>query len=215
MREAIRLKVRRFLFTAAIVALLCSACLIGGYLVASRQLGGRPIDMLRNVGSSVAPARTVKQALEVLRGEEMACLVTEKIVTQVVAEKNDSEVLLGRRQGVLIAVVELYYGVDLTPEAIQIRNGALCVRVPEPKEICFSVNLGTLRSITKRSVLVYVRDWWMDRDLEAELRAQFHAAATDFLRKQALIRDLLNHLVHTDLPFLSLERNEGVSTALA
>lgn len=53
------------------------------------------------------------RALEVLRREPLRFLVTDRLAAQIVVESGTNSLVLGRREGYLIAKVSLYYGVDL------------------------------------------------------------------------------------------------------
>ena len=55
----------------------------------------------------------VSSALEILHSDQLTFLVTEKIVTQVVVNIDNSHWLTGTDKALLYTVVTMYYGVDL------------------------------------------------------------------------------------------------------
>lgn len=149
--------------------------------------------LLRSVGAPVVRWREAQQTtLKLLRDESLMFLVTDRLVTQVIVELDESNLLLGRRQGFLIGTARLYYGVDLqklNDSCFQKDGGRLIVNVPEPQELDFSVDLNSLRFISKRSGLMVVADWLMGRDLDSELRGKFEASAMLFLKENKLLPD--------------------------
>ena len=131
-----------------------------------------------------------RRALEILRREELRFLVTHRVAAQVVVESDEGSLLLGRREGCRIAKVALHYGVDLarlTEESVVREGGGIVVTVPDPEELDFAVDLDSLRYLSRRSGLQVAADWLLDRDQEAELRAQFREAARLYLREEGLL----------------------------
>ena len=146
-------------------------------------------------------------ALTALRNEELAFLVTDRVVTQVVVERREHSFLLGEGEGYIIGLVRFHYGVNLvslSEEAIQRDGDSLLVTVPEPRELDFSVDLRTLRYITKRSGLLAIRDWVTGANTRRELREAFHEAAQGFVRKEGLAptREALVHRLNRYAPVL-------------
>lgn len=130
------------------------------------------------------------RTLTVLKSEPLAFLVTDRVVAQVVISSREHSVLLGQREGYLIATVRLYYGVDMagiTPSSLRREHGMLVVTVPEPRELDFAVDLDSFRFLSKRNATMAIRDWVEGRDLEAELRTRFKAEALAFMSAQQLI----------------------------
>lgn len=130
------------------------------------------------------------RALDMLRREPLRFLVTDRVVAQVVVESRGNSLVLGRREGYLIAEVSLYFGVDLgklSREDVARDGTRLVVAVPEPEELDFAVDLDSMRYLAKRSGLQVAADWLLDRDQEAELRSRFRAAARDYLRDERLL----------------------------
>lgn len=141
---------------------------------------------------SPRPARLpiATRTLTLLRSEALAFLVTDRLVTQIAVSSREHSVLLGCREGYLVATVRLYHGLDLaalTPADIRREGERVVVRVPAPRELDFAVDPGSIRIIQKRSGPVVVADWLGGRDLEAELRARLHEDALSFLRAHDLI----------------------------
>ena len=146
-------------------------------------------------------------ALTALRNEELTFLVTDRVVTQVVVERHEHSLLLGEGKGYIIGLVRFHFGLDLASlpkEAIQRDGDTLVVTVPEPKELDFSVDLRTLRYITKRSGLLAIRDWMTGANTRRELREAFHDAAQSFVRKEGLAptREALVHRLNRYAPVL-------------
>jgi hypothetical protein len=130
------------------------------------------------------------RAIEILQREQLRFLVTDRVVAQVVVESDGNSPALGRREGYLIAKVALYFGVDFgkLPKENVVRDGMrVVVTIPEPEELDFSVDLDSIRYLTKRSGLQAATDWLLDRDQKAELRAQLKTAAHSYLRAEELL----------------------------
>lgn len=147
------------------------------------------------VGQTVRRAfagRHAEQAtLTLLRSEELSFLVTDRLVSQIAVQTSDSSPLLGQREGVLIATVRMYYGLDLRKIAAAdiTREGKdrLVVRLPDPQMLDFSVDPSSFTYITKRSGLNVIRDYVMDKDIEAELRTKLQPHAARFFADQRLL----------------------------
>ncbi|MFP4169266.1 MAG: DUF4230 domain-containing protein [Desulfonatronovibrionaceae bacterium] len=146
---------------------------------------------LYSVTKSLFAWRQVQdQALQVLQREELLFLVTDRVVTQVVVESHESSLLLGSREGYLVAKAKLYYGVDLSKlskDRISREGTRMVITIPEPEELDFTVEIDSIRYLTKRSRLQTLKDWALDRDQEAELRSQFKEATYSYLREEDLI----------------------------
>ncbi len=155
------------------------------------------------VKSLVAWPEVQRQTLEVLQREQLSFLVTDRIVTQTVVESEENNLLLGKREGYMIAKVTLYYGVDLskiTANDISREDRRIFITIPQPEELTFSVDLDTVRYFTKRSGLQVLTDWATDRDQKAELRSLFKGATYHFLRQEDLLpqrEDIVSRLNHS------------------
>jgi hypothetical protein len=128
--------------------------------------------------------------IEVIRSEELSFLVTDRLVTKVVAESKENNAFLGKREGYLICTVRVYYGIDLKSlpaDAVQVRDGSILVTLPEPKELDFSADLDTARFLCKRSGLIVLRDFLQDLNFQRELEQQLHRAALEMLRDEKLL----------------------------
>ena len=136
-----------------------------------------------------APAPTVTAALQALQRDELAFLVTDRVVTTLVVDSREHGAFLGASEAYLIATVTLYYGADLKQltEADARREGdRLVVAVPEPVELEFAVDLGSLRTLTKRTGLMVLRDWIQGIDTERALYAILHDNAARTLERHGL-----------------------------
>ncbi|MFO8056963.1 MAG: DUF4230 domain-containing protein, partial [bacterium] len=142
------------------------------------------------IKSLVAWQQVQEQTLEVLHREQLNFLVTDRIVTQTIVESEENNLFLGKRHGYMIAKVSLYYGVDLgkvSREDISREGTQIFISIPDPEELTFSVDLESMRYLTKRSGLQVLTDWAMDRNQKAELRSQFKGATYHFLRQEDLL----------------------------
>ena len=128
-------------------------------------------------------------ALEVLRREPLAFLVTERVITQVVFEVHEGNLLVGYGDGYLFGKVELLYGVDLEqldPNAIVLTGDTLHVRVPEPKLLRYVPDLLSLRFIQKRTALLAVFDQLRGNDRFQTALNSLAAEAEKFARDNRL-----------------------------
>ena len=135
--------------------------------------------------------RVERATLTVLRSEELTFLATDRLVSQISVEITENSPLLGIREGVLIATVRLYYGVDLRrlgPASVgRAGRDRLVVRLPDPEPLDFAVDPSSFKYITKRSGLNVIRDFALNKDLEAELRTRLQPFAMQFFREQGLL----------------------------
>ncbi len=146
------------------------------------------------------PTVSTRAALEILKSAPILFLATDRITTSIVVESVESSLLLGKREGYLIARVTMYYGADLQklgPDAIKISGDVITVTLPDPQELDFAVELNSMRFLSKRSGWIAIRDWVQTLDIQAELREQLHQAAQEALHKDGLIpsrEDLVRRL---------------------
>ena len=150
----------------------------------------------------------LRQTLKVLRSQELAFLVTDRIVTQVVVEQRESNPWLGSSERFLVGVVRYYFGVDLASlkgDALRREGDAVVVTLPEPRELDLGVDMESVRVISKRSGLIAIRDWAAGTDHDQELRSEFAAAARRFLKHEGLIpsRESLVRRLQSFAPALS------------
>jgi hypothetical protein len=134
-------------------------------------------------------ARTEKTVLTILKSENLSFLVTDKLTSQICVEISENSPLLGKREGILIGTVTMYWGIDLTkinPSLIK-NQGGIVVTLPEPQELDFSMDPSSLKYITKRSGLNVIADYVMARDIEKELREQMKESALKFFKDKNLI----------------------------
>jgi len=134
--------------------------------------------------------RTEKAVLSILKSEDLSFLVTDKLTSQICVEISENSPLFGKREGILIGTVTMYWGIDLSkisPSSIKKENSGIVITLPEPRELDFSVDLSSLKYITKRSGLNVIADFVMDRDIEKELREQMKESALKFFQDKKLI----------------------------
>lgn len=135
----------------------------------------------------------VEMTLSILKSEPMNFLVTRRLCTTVVLDKEENSVWLGSRRGLLIADVELLYGFDLSKldkTAIRVEGNKLIVKLPPPELLRTVVEPGTMRYFTKQSNLSLLADKITNQDLRDELNREFtRAARLDFERKALIPSD--------------------------
>ena len=146
---------------------------------------------VRAARAFLARERVERATLTILRSEELTFLATDRLVSQISVEITENSPLLGIREGVLIATVRLYYGIDLRrlgPASVS-RAGRdrLVVRLPDPEPLDFAVDPASFKYITKRSGLNVIRDFALNKDLEAELRTRLQPHAMRFFTEQGLL----------------------------
>ncbi len=149
--------------------------------------------------------------LSVLRSESMNFLVTRRLFSTVVLEKDDHSLLFGERRGLLVADVEQFYGFDLrklTRDQVRREGDRLIIRLPEPELLGSSVDLAGMRTFTRQSGLSLIRDKWSGRDLEEELRREFARGATQYFADRKLIpsrSEMIETLNRWAVPLLSAQ----------
>jgi hypothetical protein len=163
--------------------------------------------------------RHAEQAtLTLLRSEELAFLVTDRLVSQIAVKTSDSSPILGQREGVLIATVRMYYGLDLRKlDAASITRAGkdrVVVRLPDPEMLDFAVDPSSFTYITKRSGLNVIRDYVMDKDIEAELRVKLRPHAVRFFADQRLLPTRARIVQRLQGYLAPLERETGMQIEL-
>jgi len=117
----------------------------------------------------------MRTVLDILRSESVQLLVTDRLVEQVYLELNDNTVLLGRREGLLTAIVRVYCGIDvghITPADIDLRSIPITVRLPEPKLIEIAVDMKSIRLTSKITALNLIADYIQNRSMREQLTRQ-------------------------------------------
>ncbi len=133
--------------------------------------------------------RTEKSILSILKSKDLSFLVTDKLTSQICVEISENNPLLGKREGILIGTVTMYWGIDLAkiiPSSIIINKEEIIIPLPKPSELDFSIDPSSLKYITKRSGLNAIADYVMNRDLEKELRDQMKQSAIKFFNDHKL-----------------------------
>lgn len=131
-----------------------------------------------------------KATLSVLKSDNLSFLVTDRIVSQIAVEISNNSPLLGKREGILIATVTMYYGVDLQQldnSSLSREENTLVITIPQPSELDFSVDLNSIKYITKRSGLNTLADFFSSNDMKEELRQGIHQQALTFMTEQKMI----------------------------
>lgn len=161
----------------------------------------------KTVSNVFAYERIEKSILTLLKSENLSFLVTNKLTTQVVVEITDNSPILGKREGILIGTVSMYYGMDLKeiePYSVKRDNNVLAIKLPSPKELDFSVDPASFKYITKRSGLNVIADYVMSKDIESELRTSMKKNAEKFFTEHNMFptrKSIINQLNNYFGPF--------------
>ncbi|MCD6400002.1 DUF4230 domain-containing protein [candidate division WOR-3 bacterium] len=132
-----------------------------------------------------------KALITILRSEDLSFLVTNRLVTQLVVQKKESNPFLGTKEGYLIAKVKLYYGVDLnklTEDSIEVTKNNIIIHMPASEVLDFAVDLPSVRFITKKSVLMKIADKVKGNpDLRKELEEMLYNETVFFFKNEKLL----------------------------
>lgn len=132
----------------------------------------------------------VTSALEILHSDQLTFLVTEKIVTQVVVNIDNSHWLTGTDKALLYTVVTMYYGVDLekiSETNITQSGDSIFIDIPDPEFLDMSVDLNNLQIYESRSGLTRLKDIIMSDNKTIELLGEFENAARILAQEQDMI----------------------------
>lgn len=161
-----------------LLLLLVLAAAGGGFYLAFRLFAPASFETKRSL------------TLTILRSEDLQFLVTRRLASTVVLEKRENSVILGDRQGLLLADVEIYYGFDLTKieaSALSRAGDRVAVRLPEPEALTTTVKLDSMRFFSKQSGLSKLVDIVKSQDIEDELRQEFAAAAEAYFAARGMM----------------------------
>lgn len=134
--------------------------------------------------------RTERSVIEVLRTEELMFLVTTRVTTLACVEIHENDAILGSREGLLLATVRIYYGIDfqaLSEDSVIRTDGCVTIRMPDPSILDLSTDLSTVRFFDKRSGLQVISDIVTGRDQEAELLGMLDSTASRWAAEQGLL----------------------------
>ena len=138
-----------------------------------------------------SPSRQ-SSALTVLQSMDLEFLATNKVASSIVVEQRSGNFLLGYREGYLVADCTLYFGIDLR-EAVEepgiIPGGKSVIILPEPKALDFSVDMDSVRFLTRQSGLMLVADALQDNDAKAALLRQLQVEAIEYLQDREMLPD--------------------------
>jgi len=132
----------------------------------------------------------MRTVLEILRSEAVQLLITDRLVEQVYLELNDNTLLLGRREGLLTAIVRVYYGVDvgrITPADIDLQSIPVVVRLPEPELIEIAVDMKSIRLTSKITALNLIADYIQNRSMREQLTRQIQDRAVVQVRERGVL----------------------------
>jgi hypothetical protein len=137
-----------------------------------------------------APVRNERSVMQILKSEEMGFLVTQRVTTLVLVELDENSLLLGNREGILIATVRYYFGMDLeklTEDSLVRSGDTLVVSMPDPEILDLSPDLATLRLWDKRSGLVVLGDLLTGYDQDMELLGMLDSSARAYADSEQLV----------------------------
>jgi len=172
-------------FLAVVVVVLAILLFVGHFV--PDFIPNIPLPRLNLSGQDV-----IRQTMQLLRGEYLKFLVTRKLSTHVVLEKDAGNWLLGHDSRLLVAKVDLYWGMDLAKigqEAISATLDGVIVTLPEPEVLECAVDFGSARTWRRRSGI----NWLIDQvggQEDQDLLDTLHLAeenALGFFREQGLL----------------------------
>lgn len=160
-------------------------------LVIIFYLGLKANSILNSLSPSnlLGTQRQQTSIMSVLHSDELMFLVTDRVVTRIDVELNESAPWAGGRQGVLLATVKLYYGIDLekvTDKSVTEEKDRIIVRVPYPRLLDYSMDQDSTKFFDKRTGVWALADWYNNRDIEKELRANVKHSALQFAEKEGI-----------------------------
>jgi hypothetical protein len=141
------------------------------------------------VRTALQPPATVQLTAQLLHSEDLMFMVTNRVVTQVMVQQEQDSLWAGTREGVLVATVRIYYGVDMakvTDQDIHDLPDRVVIVLPSPGVLDFAID-PDFKIITKRSGVNVVLDWMYGNDIEAELRSHIKNAGMTFARDNDLL----------------------------
>lgn len=142
------------------------------------------------ISALIAPAKTKRSVISILKSENISFLVTNKITTQIVVEREEVS-FLGNRKGVLIGNVTLYYGInlnELSVDSITIKTNEIIIRLPFPKPLDFSVDLSSIRFFKKETGLLKLKGFFVDDEkMREEIEDMFYKEALFFMKTQGML----------------------------
>jgi len=135
-------------------------------------------------------SRNERSVMQILKSEEMGFLVTQRVTTLVLVELSENSLILGEREGILVATVKFYFGMDLEKlmeDSLQRSGDTLIVHMPDPEILDLSPDLSTLRMWDKRSGLVALSDLLTGYDQEMDLLGMLDSSARAYADSQSLV----------------------------
>ncbi len=144
----------------------------------------------RPISSLIVPEKTKRSIISILKSENISFLVTNKIATQIVVEREEVS-FLGNKKGALIGNVTLYYGIDLNElsiDSITIEKNEIIVRLPSPKPLDFSVDLSSIRFFKRETGLLRLKGFFVDDEkMREEIEDMFYKEALFFMKTQGML----------------------------
>ncbi|MBN1150259.1 DUF4230 domain-containing protein [candidate division WOR-3 bacterium] len=134
--------------------------------------------------------KKVVSTLEVLRSEQLIFLVTDKIVTQVIVQVDNSHWLTGTDKSLIYTVVRIYYGVDLkklTENDLKKSGDTVFVKIPDPEILDISVNLTDVSVFESKSGIVRLVDLIKGENTALNLLEEFEIQARRLAEEEGML----------------------------
>ncbi len=124
----------------AVIAVLLAVLLLLGHI----DLPGIPLPRI-DLGSR----DVVRQTIQLLKSDYVRFLVTRRLTTQVILERDQGSRLFGGNLRLLATVVRIYWGVNLdriTENDVSATLDGISVTLPDPEILDCVVDIGTARA---------------------------------------------------------------------
>jgi len=131
----------------------------------------------------------VESTMSIIKSEDVMFLVMKRITSQIIVEKTDFNVFLGKREGVISCLVNMNYGINLrkiNENSFQRVGAELYIKVPEPEEFDFAID-PNYRFFGKESGWNIIMDNIIDKNLEVETRSLIKEQAYAFFKNHDMI----------------------------
>lgn len=134
--------------------------------------------------------RIERSAMSVLRSEQIAFLVTDRITTLAYVSIHEGNWFTGYRDGVLVGPVSFYYGIDIekfAEDSIELSGYRMVIHTPDPEILDVAPRTSEFKFLTKSSAIMEIADLLEGSSMEQELVSMLDSCA----RAQALEYGLL------------------------
>jgi hypothetical protein len=144
--------------------------------------------LLRDVPFLGNTRSAARATLEILGKEDVLWLTTTRTTAQIVSEIAEDSPILGPRQGIAVAKVEIQYGIDLAeiaPTDVVQRGDEVYVKMPVPRVLQVSVDTGSIRFFTRQTGLQYLWVALSKEDIREPLLRKLQEDGRAFAEQQA------------------------------